>query len=43
MAERELAKQVEDVTRMRTEMGEKAREVMSRKEDTAYLGRNLFL
>ena len=24
-------------------MGEKAREVMSRKEDTAYLGRNLFL
>ncbi len=28
---------------MRMEMGEKAREVMSRKEDAAYLGRNLFL
>jgi hypothetical protein len=24
-------------------MGEKAREVMSHKEDTAYLGRNIFL
>jgi hypothetical protein len=28
---------------MRIEMNEKARDVMSRKEDTAYLGRNLFL
>ena len=25
------------------EMDEKARDIMSRKEDTAYLGRNLFL
>jgi hypothetical protein len=28
---------------MRTEMGEKARDIMGRKEDTAYLGRNIFL
>ena len=28
---------------MKIEMGEKARDIMSRKEDTAYLGRNIFL
>ena len=28
---------------MKMEMDEKARDIMSRKEDTAYLGRNLFL
>ena len=28
---------------MKTDMNEKARDIMSRKEDTAYLGRNLFL
>jgi hypothetical protein len=35
--------QVEQVNEMRIEMNEKARDIMSRKEDTAYLGRNLFL
>ena len=28
---------------MRVEMNEKARDIMTRKEDTAYLGRNIFL
>lgn len=28
---------------MKIEMGDKARDIMSRKEDTAYLGRNIFL
>lgn len=28
---------------MKMDMDEKARDIMSRKEDTAYLGRNLFL
>lgn len=34
---------IEQIQLMRIEMNEKARDVMSRKEDTAYLGRNLFL
>lgn len=28
---------------MKLEVNEKARDIMSRKEDTAYLGRNIFL
>ena len=35
--------QVDQINEMKIEMSEKARDIMSRKEDTAYLGRNLFL
>jgi hypothetical protein len=35
--------QVDQISLMRLEMNEKARDIMSRKEDTAYLGRNIFL
>lgn len=34
---------VEQIAIMKVEMGDKARDILSRKEDTAYLGRNILI